>query len=101
MSDDAEDVLRCRAAWHEPGAAVESFEAASRALTLARGEGLPGRGSGRVHPGHGTGRAADARLLTEIERLKARLLKPRLSVAGARSGCVGDSRRIRPERKLK
>ena len=41
--DDAEDVLRCRATWHEPGAAVESFEAASRALTLARGEGLPGR----------------------------------------------------------
>ena len=37
------DGLRCVATWTEGGEALEAFAATSRALTLAPGEGLPGR----------------------------------------------------------
>src|SRR5262249_26089080 len=41
---DAEiDRLRCFCAWHPPEAELSEFEAASRAITFGRGEGLPGR----------------------------------------------------------
>ena len=35
--------LRCRAAWYEAGAQVESFRQATMETALERGEGLPGR----------------------------------------------------------
>jgi len=36
------DALRCTATWQAPGSDAAGFEAASRALVLARGVGLPG-----------------------------------------------------------
>jgi PAS domain S-box-containing protein len=36
-------VLRCAQFWHAPGVKALKFEAASRALTLQAGQGLPGR----------------------------------------------------------
>ena len=41
--DDHEDVLRLTDLWHGDGVDGEAFERSSRALRLARGEGLPGR----------------------------------------------------------
>ncbi len=41
--DDHADMLRLSDMWHMDGLATEPFEAASRALRLGRGEGLPGR----------------------------------------------------------
>jgi PAS domain S-box-containing protein len=41
--EPALDGLRCVEVWHAPGVDAREFDAASRALTLAAGEGLPGR----------------------------------------------------------
>jgi PAS domain S-box-containing protein len=41
--DPKTNVLRCFDAWHEPGIAIEEFEAQTRAITFERGIGLPGR----------------------------------------------------------
>jgi PAS domain S-box-containing protein len=37
------EALRCVETWHAPGMGPEAFEAVSRRMTLAAGEGLPGR----------------------------------------------------------
>jgi len=41
--DRPRQALRCVEVWHAPSAAVREFEAMSRRITLAQGEGLPGR----------------------------------------------------------
>ncbi len=41
--DAAAAALRCAEVWHAPGVAGTEFERFSRQVTLARGEGLPGR----------------------------------------------------------
>jgi sigma-B regulation protein RsbU (phosphoserine phosphatase) len=41
--DAAADVLRCARVWHLPGVEVTEFERFSPQITVARGEGLPGR----------------------------------------------------------
>jgi len=43
VPDEKAGVLRCAASWHAPGAELSEFDAATRARTFARGEGLPGR----------------------------------------------------------
>ena len=43
LAEDDGRALRCAAVWHAPSSAAEEFEAQSRKLTLARGDGLPGR----------------------------------------------------------
>ena len=41
--DETANLLRCVSAWHDPQMSFPKFIAATRALTYARGEGLPGR----------------------------------------------------------
>ena len=41
--DDRAAVMRCVEVWHQPGVQIPQFEAATRALVLPRGKGLPGR----------------------------------------------------------
>ena len=48
--DAADDRLRCLWTWHSADADFAEFETASRALTFARGEGLPGRVWGSGEP---------------------------------------------------
>src|SRR5215212_1882184 len=40
---DRPEALRCVELWHAPDADASEFEATSRSMSLARGEGLPGR----------------------------------------------------------
>jgi PAS domain S-box-containing protein len=40
---DRPEALRCVELWHAPGVDAEAFERASRTMSLAPGEGLPGR----------------------------------------------------------
>ena len=42
-ASDRPEALRCAETWSAPGAAAHDFEAASRSIALAAGEGLPGR----------------------------------------------------------
>src|SRR4051812_14260740 len=47
---DGDGALRCIATWSAGGKPLERFAAASRTLTLAPGEGLPGRVQARQRP---------------------------------------------------
>lgn len=42
LVDEVEDRLRCVATWQAPGAGLDSFEQATRSMTLAKGQGLAG-----------------------------------------------------------
>jgi hypothetical protein len=80
-------VLRCVETWHAPDVDARGFEAATRAMTLVPGEGLPGRVWSDAEPAWLPDVLADDNFPRRAAAHRAGLRAASVSPSAARAAC--------------